>query len=573
MNGRIRFEFRGYLAAAAIASLAALSFGCAPDGARDRGTGGPLGGELAGSDAIVLLSIDTFTAERVGCYGTPNVRTPVIDRLARSGILVRDAISPAPLTLPSHATILTGLDPPAHGVRDNGLFTLNDSLRTLAELLPADVRKAAFVSGFPVHSRFNLDQGFDLYDEVFEDRKGPGQAPERSAAAVFTAAAAWLEAEPPGTRPFAWIHSFDPHEPYEAPGLWPDIAKALGAGPYEGEIAYTDHELGVFLRRIAAFDRDRQAVILLTADHGESRGAHKELSHSIFVYDITQRVPLILAGPGISPRLETSQRRLVDVAPTVLDLHGIEPAEEHEGDSILGATSILEAYVENKETELMRGWSALYGIRTREWKYIRAPRPELYDLRADPGEIRNVHGAHPDIEARLDALVQEILDRSVGSELHPMDPSTAERLHALGYIASIEPGTATGGGKDPKDGIDGVLATARGARAFQAGDLASAERNLRRAIQIDPEGKEAYSYLAGTYFATGRYGLAAEYARRALDLAPHVNEGPILETLGESLLRLDRPRDALVHLERAAEMQPRNRRLSDLVRQVKANLP
>jgi arylsulfatase A-like enzyme len=518
------------------------------------------------SDAVLLVSIDTLPASRVGCYGAPNVRTPEIDRLARTGLQVVDAISPAPLTLPSHSTMLTGLDPPAHGVRENGIFELDDRHETVAERLPGDVAKAAFVGSFPLASRFNLDQGFDLYDDDFGPREDPRVPPERRAEPVFGSAAAWLTGEGKGARPFAWVHAFDPHYPYASPLPWRRVAETLaGAGPYEGEVAYVDRELGKFLRRLGAHGPARRATILLVADHGESLGDHGEITHAIFVYDATQRVPLVLAGPGVEPRLETRPRRLADVAPTLLGLYGIAPSDAQDGTSLLQAAPERPAYLETKHTELLRGWSPLHAVRTERWKYIRAPRPELYELREDPGERANLAGTRPEIERDLEQRLEEILASSAASPAAGLDAATAAQLRSLGYVASVDVGSAPDLRKDPKDGVASAAALFHGEQAYVDGRFRVAERHLLRAIQLDPEGKEAHSFLAGTYCGLKRWELAAEYARRSLELPPHLNEAPVHSTLGEALLALGEPAKALPHLKIALEERPESAKLRKLV--------
>jgi hypothetical protein len=513
---------------------------------------------------VILVSIDTFPAGSAGCYGAPDARTPSLDRLARAGLQARDAISPAPLTLPSHCTMLTGLDPPRHGVRDNGIFILADSIATVPESLPGQIRTAAFVGAFPLHSRFNLRQGFDLYDDEFPrgDRKRP---PERKAEAVFELAAQWLLGGEAGERPFAWVHVFDPHYPYQAPFPWTEIAKTLRAGSYEGEVSYVDHELGKFLRRIGGAEASRDCTVIVAADHGESLGAHREITHSIFIYDSTQRVPLVVAGPAVAPRLETAQRALADVAPTILALYGVEPSPELEGISLLESSSKGEAYLESKEPEILRGWSPLHGIRTAEWKYIQAPRPELYDLAADPGERMNLTGEHPEIEARLADRLDEILEESLPTVVMTMDDETAERLHSLGYIASIDPGSQADLSKDPKEMIESALWLFHGAQAYLEGRLPEAEQNLRRSIQLDPLGKEAHSYLAGTFLALGRFDAAIEYGKRALELAPNLNEAPIHSTIGEAYLQKNRPQEASEQFKLALEIQPANPEYRELL--------
>jgi arylsulfatase A-like enzyme len=478
--------------------------------------------------------------------------------------------------LPTHATLLTGLDPPAHGVRENGLFVLAEERTTVPELLPDGVAKGAFVGAFPVASRFGLAQGFDVYDDEFPPRTGAAERhqPMRRAGAVFEAAAAWLTSPAAGDRPFAWVHAFDPHYPYEPPVPWERVAQANGGGAYEGEIAYLDRELGRFLRRIGAHDADRKATVVLVADHGESLGEHVEITHGLFIYDATQLVPLVVAGPGIAPRLDAAQRPLTDVAPTLLAAYGIAPPGTLGGVPLQhGASAGREAYLETKHTELLRGWSPLHGVRTERWKYVRAPRPELYDLLSDPGETRNLVEEHGEVAARLAARLDEMLAAEVAPAVLTMEDEVAEQLRSLGYVSTTEPGTPANSGIDPKDKAPGAAALFRGEEAYLNGDLASAERFLRRAVQLDPEAKEAHSFLAGTYCGLRRFALAVEHADVALSLTPHLNEAPIHAARGEALLALGQPQQALAAFRESLALKPGDEKVERLARQAASLVP
>lgn len=518
---------------------------------------------------FLLVTIDTLSADQVGCYGNPVARTPEMDRLARTGLQVRDAISPAPLTLPSHATILTGLDPPAHGVRDNGIYSLPEAAVSLPELLPDHVAKGSVVGAFPLSGRFGLTQGFDHYDDAFAPPADPRRPPERRADAVFGLAADWLARPQSGDRPFLWAHVFDPHAPYEAPTPWDDWGGARVRGS-DREVAFVDAQLRDFLRTVAADSTVRAVTVLVVADHGESLGAHHELTHSIFVYDVTQRVPMILHGADDAAGLETRQRRLVDVAPTVLACYGLDPTATHAGDPLLSPPSVPEAYVETKYTELQRGWSPLHGIRTSRWKYIRAPRAELYDLQADPAELHNLHEDRTEEVEALSGLLDDVLAHTNDLAREEVDPAVLEQLRGLGYISTIEPGSEHDARLDPKDGIQAVLALNEGQKAYFSRDLPRAEQHFLRAIQVDDNSKEAHAFLAGTYFGLQRPDLSAEYAERALALFPHVNEGPIHATLGEAYLALDRAEDAVRHLETALTTQPGSDKLQRLLREARS---
>lgn len=518
-----------------VVGVAAAVAACSPVGPGSR------------DDGVLLLSVDTVSADRVACYGYPDARTPMLDRLARAGLQVVDAVSPAPLTLPSHATMLCGVDPPAHGARENGLFVVPESLRTVPERLPAGTPCGAFVGAFPLAARFGLAQGFDPYEANFRGAGDRRRPPERRAADVLALAAGWIESLPRNARPFLWAHVYDPHYPYAPPEPWPRIARTrAGAGAQDGEIAYVDRETRRFLHRLER--NGRRLKVLVAADHGEALGRHGELSHGLFVYDETQRVPMIWSGPGVAARLEPDQRPLRDVAATLVAAFG--------GDlSDLAATSLdlpateEHAYVETKHTELMRGWAPLHGMRTTRWKYVRAPRPELYDLARDPGELDNVLDANADVVADLSDRVDAALAAEAGTAPTRLDERTAEQLRALGYVAAIgDPGTADVR-KDPKDGAAGAAALFLGEEAYLRGDLREAERRFLETVRLDPAAKEAYAFLSGTYMSVGRASEAADAARTALRLEPHLNEAPIHATLGEALLALDRPAEAIPHLK------------------------
>jgi hypothetical protein len=521
-------------------------------------------GPSAPRGPVLLVSVDTLPANRVGCYGDPRARTPSLDRLARGGLQVVDVVSPAPLTLPSHATMLTGVDPPAHGVRDNGLYRLPESTPTVAERLPPGTAAAGFLGGFPLYRTFGLGRGFSVWDDAGLADAGALRHPQRRAADVLASARKWLALRARDRAPFAFIHLYDPHYPYEAPPRWAAAVRAGGGDDYDAEVAYVDAQLARF---VAWVDETLPppALLLVTADHGESLGAHGEPTHANFVYDETQRVPLVLGGARAPHRLETRQRRLADVAATILDAYGVGAAGR--GASLLRpAAGDSPAYVETMHTKIFKGWAPLFGARTERWKYIRAPRPELYDLRADPAETRNLLAERADVVAALSAFVDSAL---AGAEDRPEPGLTDDaraRLAALGYVAAAPPSVgAAEAAKDPKDGIASTAALFWGEQAFLHGDLAEAEARLVEAANADPSLKDAYAYLAGVRLRTARPALAIRDAERALALEPHVNEAPLHATLGEAYLDLGRLDDAARHLEIASGASPKDARLAALL--------
>jgi tetratricopeptide (TPR) repeat protein len=474
--------------------------------------------------------------------------------------------------------MLTGLSPAEHGVRENGLYHLETRLETVPELLPPEIETAAFVSAFPLAKRFGLDQGFDRYDDEFSEASNPVRFPERDAGSAFEAAAQWLE-QPALARRFLWIHLFDPHYDYDPPSPWRKLARSQGsaAARYETEVAYADHELGRFLRGAGQWGAERTWTILLVADHGESLGAHREPTHGIFVYDATQRIPMILAGPSIQPALQAISRSLLDVAPTLLEIFARQSPSPWRGSALtsLSASSptAFATYIETMHPQLYRGWSALFGLRTDRWKYIRAPRPELYDLQKDPGETSNVIREEPEIARELSASLEKLLASAPPPAVPQSDEETMERLRSLGYIATVEPGSTPNLEKDPKDGIESVIALFEGEEAYLSSDLARAERYLLRALQLDPESKEACSFLSGTYYSLGRYDLSAQYAERALSLVPHMNEAPLHTTRGEALLALGKNEEAAKSFRESLRIKPGDAKVEGLLRRAENSIP
>jgi arylsulfatase A-like enzyme/Tfp pilus assembly protein PilF len=516
---------------------------------------------------LVLVTMDTLRADRLGCYGFRGVETPNVDGVAREGVVFEQATATAPMTLPSHASILTGLIPPHHGIRDNGGFFLGEDKTTLAERMEAaGYATGAFVGAWVLDRRWGLARGFETYSDRFDLSKykvvNLGTV-QKKGDEVMDLALAWLQTVKK-RRFFAWIHLYDPHTPYEPPE---PFASRYRGQPYLGEIAYTDQVVGrlvAWLRASGTWDR---TVLVLMADHGESLGEHGERTHTFFVYDATVHVPLIVRTPWGDRGRTDAQVASVDVMPTVLDLAGLAPEPGIDGRSLArlviapGSPSGHPAYSETYFPRFHYGWQHLRALRDGALKYIEAPTPELYDLRADPGETRNVYKAYSrraeDLRLALEKMAGS--GRQAAPDKGALDPETLQRLAALGYVGggpTVDPGAVLPDPKDKialldaigearalakRDRVEDAVAAIRSvvaedpkiidAHIALGGWLAELERpddaiaSYRRALELEPENELALSALAEVYRSQGRDDAAIEGYRSVLRLdprAPHI---------------------------------------------------
>ena len=408
---------------------------------------------------VVVITLDTTRADRLTAYGFKGAEMPHLDRLARNGVVFDQAISVAPLTLPAHASLFTGLLPASHGVRENAAPPLSFDHTTLAEILRGQgFRSAAFVGSGVLDPDRGLSQGFDRYGGVSGEHRLTPKTAQRTAEAVMTEAIDWLESVG-DSRFFLWAHLYDPHRPHQPPE---PFAARYAHDPYVGEIAYADFQIGRLLDALDRQDRLDRIIVVVAGDHGESLGEHGECGHGIFVYESVLRVPLIIRTPSIKPRRVGSVVRLIDVMPTVLDLLGLK-LPPTEGISLTGVMNggrqDLDAYAESVYPQKF-GWSPLRSLRDGRFKLIDAPRPELYDLEHDPFEGRNVYSERPATAAALNQRLSSFESgqpwsdmRNIGPEVAPLE--VRERLAALGY-ASRAPASrppASGKLRDAKDFI------------------------------------------------------------------------------------------------------------------------
>ncbi len=472
-------------------------------------------GALKGHN-VLLVTIDTLRADHVGAYGSDGALTPTIDDLARSGLLFERTYAHVPLTLPSHATLMTARYPFHDGVRDNGTFRLAPGLPTLAATLKASgYRTGAFIGAFVLDARFGLNQGFDRYDDRMRGSSADLNVVQRTADQVLAPAYEWIvgaRGQPPaaGNQPwFVWIHLYDPHEPYAPPEPY---RSRFASEPYDGEVAYADAALGRFVGRLRAAGAMDDTFVVITSDHGESLGEHGERTHGLFAYDATLRVPLVMWAPGVvGPGIFSRTMRLVDVAPTITDLVGVPGMAETDGRSIRPFVAGEQpfddpgSYFEALNANLTRHWAPLSGLVRDRTKLIDLPIPELYDLAADPGEQRNLYAPQRDrardLERRLDALTRGAAAPAPSS----VDPDAEARLRSLGYVVAPAPASSRRytAEDDPKRLVALNQALDAAADAWSRGEADGAIDTLRQVLGQRPDLTVAYDRLAFMLRATG----------------------------------------------------------------------
>jgi choline-sulfatase len=514
----------------------------------------------AGRLNVLLVTLDTVRADHVGCYGAREAATPTLDGLSARGVRFTTGVAHAPLTAPSHASILTGRTPLGHGVRDNGAYVLPEGVRSVAEdFREAGYKTVAFVSGFPLMRRFGLDRGFDLYDDHLPRGSDPRRTAyvERSADRTTDAALQWLEAAPSvgtaGSPFFLWVHYFDAHAPYEPPA---EFLSRVGSA-YGGEIAFVDSQLGRLLARV---EGRGPTLVLATADHGESLGEHGEDTHGIFLYDSTLRVPFLLAGPGVPKgRVASTVARGIDVAPTLLDYAGLQP-KGMEGRSLRAAASgeamdDAPTYSESLHSQLQYGWAPLHSFRTARYKLIEAPRVELYDLRSDAAELSDRSRDEP---ARVETLrheLQSVMATTTPVATRAIDAETAARLDALGYLGGGTTQAPVATGRDPKDGIDLVTRLGRNGMSVARTDPQRAIRELTALLAEDPGMLVVLRTRAVAYETAGQYEAAVRDLRALEKKGALSAEDSVV--LGDSLRLAGRTKEAVAVLESTARSNPR----------------
>ena len=509
---------------------------------------------------VLLVTIDTLRADHLGSYGYAQAKTPVLDALARRGVRFANAVAAVPLTGPSHSTILTGLYPPVHGVRDNVIFSLGSGHPTIATLLKQQgYRTGGFVSAYPVAGGFGFKTGFDQFDEAFhEGAAGSAGAAERPANEAVDAALAWLQKESPAPF-FAWLHLYDPHSPYRPP---PPFAAEFRDRPYDGEIAFADQQLGRIMGWLKTSGHEADTVIAMVADHGESLGEHDELTHAILIYQATLHVPLIIAGPEVPANtVVAGPVGTVDLLPTILGLLKLDPPRGLIGRDLRSAFSGQRPapellYAESLFSRLNCRWSSLRALVEGDWKLIQGAEPELYNLALDPGETRNLVSEEPErVRKMSDALRVAVRSMAPGGDTakaNAVSPEQAERLRSLGYTS----GSGGSGDLDQK-GLPDPRKLVRLYERIQQVSPAqgpAADQAVEQMIaitKIDAGNPYAHYALGNLAYRTGRLRLAGTAYARALDLDP--DRPGMRLTYGHLLRDLGRFEDSEEQLRMAVE--------------------
>jgi choline-sulfatase len=556
------------LVACGVGFLLLLSVAC-----RRAGKSADLAPPLADGN-ILLITLDTTRADHLSCYAgrTPasgrskGAKTPQLDALSARGVLFNHATVQVPLTLPSHASIMTGKYPPAHRLRGMEGFVLDKSHPTLASITQGNgFATAAFVGSRVLAKQFGFANGFTSYDDntgnQTEDDTVAGVFAERRAAVVTDRALEWL-AENRQKRFFLWAHYYDPHAPYDPPEPYKHI---YAGDPYSGEIAYLDEHVGRLLKGLEQMGLEPRTLVAVLGDHGESLGEHGETTHGVFLYDSTLRIPFILAGPGV-PRGKVidDQARSIDVMPTLLAFVHLPPGPEVQGVSlwplIQHGTHVRPnySYSETLYPRIYMGWSELFAMRTDTWKLIVAPHPELYNLERDPDESHNLISQFP---ADADQLRKKLSE--VGKPGHqekvavsPVDRKTLRVLESLGYVGGGSPRQIQLGTKapDPKDRLEMLKLLSQAEDFLSNKEYARVARVMEQGNRLDPTNPRGLIYLATAYEQMGQYQRAIQVLQHALDVKLETDK--IYSRMGIDYLHLNHLDKAIEAMTQASRINP-----------------
>lgn len=520
---------------------------------------------------LVLITIDTIRADHLSCNGSQKVRTPNLDRLAREGVNFTRARSPVPLTLPAHASILTGNYPPSHTVRSNGEYRLPEQQTSLAEVLQdRGYRTAAFVASFVLDRRFGLDQGFDHYDDrVWSNVEELEELEtERTAEEILAAFAQWLADEEGSTPFFGWIHLYDPHAPYEPPE---PFRSQYPGDPYSGEIAYTDSIVGQIVSELQTRQRLSNTLLAVVGDHGEGLGEHGERTHSLLIYNSTLHVPMMIRAPGTvaAGRVIDDLVRVIDLAPTLLDYLGIQdglgegislrPRVSANPDAVDPEAKQLTAYTESLYPELALGWSPLRGLEAGNHRLILAPHSRLFDLGQDPGETLDRIDSEPAVYQRMKRQLAERIrtfEQSASpTETTSLDPESRERLQSLGYLTSSAKSVGRRG--PPPDPIENIELWNRiqlGIAQLGRSQYSEAVKTFEGVLVDDPDIPLAYEYLGACWRKLSEDAQAEKVYRQALNRG--LESPRFHDELGRMLLQRGEIEEAERELQAAVFLDP-----------------
>ena len=509
---------------------------------------------------VVLITLDTTRADHLGCYGHQAAATPHLDRLAAQSILFERAYTVVPITLPAHATMLTGLLPPEHGLRINGTSRLPEETSTLPEILnERGYRTGAFVSSLVLDSQFGLDRGFQEYDDNLESRL-QGPRAERPADETVSAAISWLN-EAASESLFCWVHLYDPHDPYDAHE--DEFGDRFADAPYVGEIAYMDRQIGRLLDSLTKLGIDDNSVIIVVGDHGEGLGEHEEPTHGYMTYNSTLHVPLMIRHPSMNRGMRVAEPvSLADVFPTLLSALKCTLPDGLPGRSLLpaaeqGSLAPRPCYAESEAPYLEGGWSPVRAWMTDRWKYIQTAIPELYDLQADPHETVNLIDVHADEVALLE---QELEDFESALDLHAGVSVTAsdeqlKALRSLGYVGGQVPAPQSDRQlRDIKEMLPYAEQVHHCMHLIDTNAAEEARQILEDVVAAVPDYAKAWGTLGVCRAIQGDYAAAETGYRKALELDAHQNFARI--GLGRTLYETDRLEECIEHLQAAVAVEP-----------------
>ena len=521
---------------------------------------------------VLLITVDTLRPDHLACYGNSKIKTPNFDRLAREGVLFQNAFCQVPLTLPSHASILSGTYPISHGFRDQGRTQSSSDMPNLAAVLRREgYRTGAFVGSFVLDSRFGLNEGFDYYFDRFETSLTGAkefQNVERPASEVAAEAIQWIGSTP--QKFFAWLHLYDPHDPYLPPE---PFRTDYQGNPYDGEIAFVDSVLG---KLFASLEEKRvydSTLIVLLSDHGEGLEEHGETFHGFFVYDSTLRIPLQIKPPrGVNPssRIVREQVETVDIAPTILEFLKLSPGKEIQGRGLLstiqgkGSVSQSKLYGESYYPRQF-DWSELRSLRSGRYKFIEAPKPELFDTDQDPHELKNLALEHPEMVRAMRGELQQLCDRLPQESVvdrknaYRPDAEVRRRLGSLGYLSGarsklVPKGTDLSNFPDPKDKLDLYQRFQKALLASGKGDSAVAVSELESVLRLDSQFTEARLLLGMIQRNQGQQSLALQSFLEVVKQRP--SHTAARYNLALACLFQGRRDEAESHLKKVIEIDP-----------------